>query len=210
MPTIAALAPSASAAATPRPSPIPPAAMIGTSSLSANLGRSANSPTSCRSAAAWSNDPRWPPASNPCAMTASAPASCARLASASVVAVANHAMPLRLQARHELRRKQPHDRRHRCRRGVHKRVALLVEAWTRDIARSRWYWRAPAREKRTGPGFRVGITPRVGVGDPRVQLKGSGAAGADLAHPLANPVGVREQRAHRAHAAGIADGNRQA
>ena len=43
MPTWTAVAPSVSAAATPRPSAIPPAAMIGTSRWSANRGSSAKS-----------------------------------------------------------------------------------------------------------------------------------------------------------------------
>ncbi len=53
-------------------------------------------PTACRSAAAASNEPRCPPASNPCVITASAPARSASRASASVVAVANQATPAAL------------------------------------------------------------------------------------------------------------------
>ena len=41
---------------------------------SAILGSNANNPTACRSARAGSKEPRWPPASKPCAMIASAPA----------------------------------------------------------------------------------------------------------------------------------------
>ncbi len=93
VPTNTALAPSVSAAATPRPSPIPPAAMIGTVRRLARYGMSAISPIDCRSAAPSSNAPRCPPASYPCAMIASAPAACACSASANVVAVANHGTP---------------------------------------------------------------------------------------------------------------------
>jgi hypothetical protein len=63
VPSIVALAPRVNAAATPRPSPIPPAAMIGKAIWSARRGTNAKRPTPRRSAAAWSNEPRCPPAS---------------------------------------------------------------------------------------------------------------------------------------------------
>ena len=59
---------------------------------------------------------------------------CARRASASVLAVANHAMPSLLQARDERRWIQPHDRRDDARRRVEHRLALRVEIRQRDVA----------------------------------------------------------------------------
>ena len=90
VPITAALAPNVSAAATPRPSAIPPAATTGMRTASTIAGTSANNPTSCCSAFVASKAPRCPPASIPCAMTTSAPATSASFASATVVAVANH------------------------------------------------------------------------------------------------------------------------
>src|SRR5207244_5807538 len=90
VPITTALAPKISAAATPRPSPIPPAARTGMRTASAIAGTSANNPTSSCSALVASNAPRCPPASIPCAMITSAPAASAFFASATVVAVANH------------------------------------------------------------------------------------------------------------------------
>lgn len=73
VPICTALAPRASAAATPRPSAIPPAAMTGTRRWSTRRGSSVNSPTDVRSAVSGSNAPRCPPASIPWATIASAP-----------------------------------------------------------------------------------------------------------------------------------------
>ena len=65
-------APSAWAAAMPRPSAIPPAATTGAPIASTTCGTSAMVP-GCESTASVRNMPRWPPASNPCAITASQP-----------------------------------------------------------------------------------------------------------------------------------------
>src|SRR5947208_5512294 len=89
VPITAALAPKISAAATPRPSAIPPAATTGISTALTIAGTNANNPTSCCSAFVASNAPRCPPASIPCATITSAPAVSAAFASATVVAVAN-------------------------------------------------------------------------------------------------------------------------
>ena len=94
----AAEAPSTNDAATPRPSPIPPAAITGRSTASAIAGTSASVPTLARGASCGLKAPRCPPASAPWAMIASAPAACACKASSSVVAVANQAMPRTLSA----------------------------------------------------------------------------------------------------------------
>src|SRR6202045_4319941 len=93
VPITAALAPNVSAAATPRPSAIPPAATTGMCTASTIAGTSANNPTSCCSAFVASKAPRCPPASMPWAMITSAPAVSAAFASATVVAVANHEIP---------------------------------------------------------------------------------------------------------------------
>src|SRR4029077_10346717 len=93
VPICAALAPSTNAAATPRASAIPPLATTGTSIALTIAGSSAMSPTCRDSASAALKAPRWPPASAPCAMITSAPAATAARASATVVAVAHHAIP---------------------------------------------------------------------------------------------------------------------
>src|SRR5439155_19496031 len=67
-------APSDSAATTPRASPMPPAAMTGTGAIA--------STTRGTSTIVATPPATWPPASAPCAMTASTPASTARRASA--------------------------------------------------------------------------------------------------------------------------------
>src|SRR2546430_297996 len=90
VPITTALAPKVSAAATPRPSAIPPAATTGIRTASTIAGTSAINPTSSCSAFLASNAPRCPPASIPCAMITSAPAASAFFASTTVVAVANH------------------------------------------------------------------------------------------------------------------------
>src|SRR5437016_316619 len=77
VPITTALAPRISAAATPRPSPIPPAATTGMRTASTIAGTSAINPTSCCSALVASNAPRCPPASIPCATITSAPAASA-------------------------------------------------------------------------------------------------------------------------------------
>jgi hypothetical protein len=58
VPIWTALAPSVSAAATPRASAMPPVATTGTRTLSTTAGNSANSPMSSRSPAAASKEPR--------------------------------------------------------------------------------------------------------------------------------------------------------
>jgi len=80
-----AAAPSANAAAMPRPSPMPPDAITGTLTASAICGTSANVPI-CMARSFVRNMPRWPPASTPCAITASQPRSSRKRASATVVA----------------------------------------------------------------------------------------------------------------------------
>ena len=126
VPTCTALAPNVSAAASPRPSAIPPAATTGTSRRSANRGEQGEKPTSVRSAAAGSKLPRCPPASIPCATTASAPASCAASASSTVVAQANQAMPSRGKRPDVVGPEHPHDRRDRRRPSAQHGRALLV------------------------------------------------------------------------------------
>jgi hypothetical protein len=81
------------AAANPRASAIPPAAMTGTVTASTTCGRRATRPTICCSASSSRKAPRCPPASIPCATIASAPASSAAFASVTVVAFANHRIP---------------------------------------------------------------------------------------------------------------------
>ena len=81
------------AAAAPRASAMPPVATTGRRTASTTAGTSARVPTIPRSACAASKQPRWPPASAPCATTASAPAASAASASATVETLAHHAMP---------------------------------------------------------------------------------------------------------------------
>ena len=96
VPICTALAPSTSAAATPRASPMPPVATTGTRTASTTCGSSASRPTACSRATAASKAPRWPPASAPWATMTSAPAASAARASATLVTVANQAMPAAL------------------------------------------------------------------------------------------------------------------
>ena len=78
-------APRAKAAAIPRPSAMPPAATTGTSTASTTCGTSAMVP-GWESTVSVRNMPRWPPASYPCAITASHPRAASQRASATVVA----------------------------------------------------------------------------------------------------------------------------
>src|ERR1700692_1167693 len=78
-------APSANAAAIPRPSAMPPAAMTGTFTASTICGTSAKVP-GCSAILSVRNMPRWPPASAPCAMMTSAPFSSSQIASLTMVA----------------------------------------------------------------------------------------------------------------------------
>ena len=64
VPICAAAAPSFSAAATPRPSAMPPAAMTGTFTVSTTCGISASVPVR-QSSGSRRNETRWPPASKP-------------------------------------------------------------------------------------------------------------------------------------------------
>ena len=92
-PTWAAPAPSASAAARPRPSAIPPAAITGRSpTASTTCGTRARVPIG-PSSPSTRKLLRWPPASAPWAITASAPSSRRRIASATVVARGDHPDP---------------------------------------------------------------------------------------------------------------------
>ena len=72
VPNCTADAPSARAATMPRASAMPPVAMTGTRTASATCGTSAIVPTWVEMSSV-RNMPRWPPASKPCAMTASLP-----------------------------------------------------------------------------------------------------------------------------------------
>ena len=96
VPICTALAPRVSAAATPRPSAIPPVATTGIRTASTIAGRSENSPTSSCSAFRASNAARWPPASIPWATMTSAPCASASSASRSVETAANHGIFLSL------------------------------------------------------------------------------------------------------------------
>ena len=89
VPICTALAPSIRAAATPRPSAIPPVATTGTWTASTIAGRRENRPTRFCSALRASNAARWPPASIPCAMITSAPRASASSASPTVETTAN-------------------------------------------------------------------------------------------------------------------------
>ena len=82
----------------PRPSMMPPEATTGTSgpTASTTCGTSAIVPTSAGARAAappTPNVPRWPPASPPCAITASAPPATARRASSTVVTIGSRRAP---------------------------------------------------------------------------------------------------------------------
>ncbi|HEY2543444.1 MAG TPA: hypothetical protein VGH92_10390 [Gaiellaceae bacterium] len=73
MPSETPCAPSASAAARPRPSAIPPEASTGTGAIASTIaGTSTDSDV---------RPITWPPASDPCAITPSTPAAAARFAS---------------------------------------------------------------------------------------------------------------------------------
>ena len=92
VPICTAWAPSASAAAMPRPSAIPPAAMTGARTASATCGTSATVPIKDASADR-RKEGRWPPASAPVATMASTPAASSARASSTVVAVPMVRMP---------------------------------------------------------------------------------------------------------------------
>ena len=72
---------------------MPPVATTGIDTASTTAGSNANRPTVATSARSASNEPRWPPDSMPCATTTSAPAASAARASATVVTLANQAIP---------------------------------------------------------------------------------------------------------------------
>ena len=80
----------------------------------------------------------------------------------------------------------------------------------RDIAGRRRHVRSPRGQERARPGFRVSVPVWIRIGDPGIELQGPAAGGAKFAHPLADPARSREQRAHRAHAACVRDGDGQA
>ena len=92
VPICTACAPSACAAAMPRPSMMPPAAITGMSTASTHCGTSARVPT-WLAVKSPRNVPRWPPASVPLAHTASAPTRAQARASATVVAVPTTRQP---------------------------------------------------------------------------------------------------------------------
>ena len=97
VPISTADAPRIKAAATPLGSPIPPDATTGTVTALLTAGSKENKPTIFLSASAALKAPLWPPASMPCATITSAPASSAIRASVTVVALANHLIPLALK-----------------------------------------------------------------------------------------------------------------
>ena len=97
VPICTAAAPSANAAAMPRPSMMPPDAITGTVTASATCGTSAMVPTRI-AAGSPMKLPRCPPASLPWAITASTPARSSATASATVVAVPSTRMPRALAA----------------------------------------------------------------------------------------------------------------
>ena len=88
VPTCTPSAPSANAAAMPRPSAMPPAAITGMRTASHTLGTSAIVVSS----------PMWPPASQPSATTASAPMRSMRAASAEDATTGTTFMPASFQA----------------------------------------------------------------------------------------------------------------
>ena len=85
VPTCTPAAPSAIAAATPAASAMPPAAITGTRTAATTCGSSAKVPI-CRVRSSERKWPRCPPASSPCAMTASTPCASSQRASSTVVA----------------------------------------------------------------------------------------------------------------------------
>ena len=86
-------APSASAAAIPRPSMMPPDATTGMPGPTASAICGTSDIVPPPRAAPPPKVPRWPPASLPCAITASAPASTARRASSTVVTIGSSRAP---------------------------------------------------------------------------------------------------------------------
>ncbi len=97
VPSCAAAAPSMSDAAIPAPSIIPPDAITGMSS-SFTRSRVKGIVPSRSSGPSGSNIPRCPPASYPCATTASMPAAAMALPSSRLVAVAMSTIPAECKA----------------------------------------------------------------------------------------------------------------
>ncbi len=142
---------------------------------------------------------------------ASAPAACAARASASVVAVANQAMPAAFSRSTYGGGSRPMiDDTARGAR-LEKRLALHVGVDERDVAGRRRHVRPPALHERSHARLGARVPPRRRIGHPRVELKRAGASPRAPPRPSAAiAVGRADERAHRAHAAGVGDGNRQA
>ena len=174
------------AAATPRPSAIPTAAMIGTVRRSTRRGSSANRPTACRSASLTSNVPQWPPASAPWSTTASAPAASAASASDACGRASEPRDSACLQSRNECRRIEAHHGRHDGRAGLKHRCALGIEvrrSRVRGLGRDR---RSPSREKLALPSFQDRVADGWRIRFPEVDLTRAIAASAKCNDPFAN------------------------
>ncbi len=109
----------------------------------------------------------------------------------------------------ESRLEQAHDRRDDGRAGFDHRFALRREVLKLGIPRIGGDAGAPFAEKVAQPCLMRGIALRRRIGHPDVHLERAVGAGADLARPIADLVRRPQQRARRAHAAGLGHRDRQ-
>jgi hypothetical protein len=209
VPSAAALAPRVNAAATPRPSPIPPAAMIGRSMRSAIRGSSANRPT--------------PLPFRRCLIERSPmPTGLIPLRDDRVRAGLAGDLRLRhgrgggeprntsiLQTGHERGREDAHDRRDGRGGQLQERVALRLEVRQDRLAGCRGHRWTPLPQERPHPCFSGRVSSRQRVWNPHIELNRAAAVRPELLDPRADARRGRDQRAHRAHPAGVRHRDRQ-
>ena len=206
VPICTALAPSRSAAAMPRPSAMPPAAITGTVTLSATCGTSASVPVRQCSGSA-RKDTRCPPASKPVATIMSTPASASSLASAGVVAVPTVAMPAAATAlQHRWRRHAEHETEHR-RFHLQQSFDLFLVARTKACRalrqRDAQFLEVRFQRLDRRPPLRVAELGIIAVAerDPEIQRERAGHARADPHGYVADSGAVEMMRAEGAEAA---------
>ena len=208
-----AAAPSASAAATPCASAMPPAAITGTLTARDDLRHQRERADLRGRGRRDRNMPRWPPASRPCAMIASTPRASSQRASSTVVADERTFAPQRAHARQQLRRRQAeveaHDRRAgtpRARRPPRRRTARAagppaIASGSRPSSGSTG--RAPpARPPRARASAAGGVWQKkltlnglVGLRADRGELRCASPSGPSMrARQRAEPAGVATRR----------------
>jgi hypothetical protein len=111
--------------------------------------------------------------------------------------------PPGVQRVHEGRREQAHDAGHDRRASLQQRGALRVEILGRGVRGLQRHRRPPVAEEAADAGLQRRVAPGWRVGNPKVDLERPVASAAEPGGPVPDPGGVGQQRAHRAHAAGV-------